>query len=40
MKKICEHLRERAKEKKMNLLTNEQQKPYQNENVCYICKKR
>ena len=26
------------KKKTMKLLTNEQQKPYQNAKVCYICK--
>ena len=28
------------KKKTMNLLTNEQQKSYQNANICYICKEQ
>ena len=28
------------KKKKMKLLTNEQQKSYQNVNICYICKEK
>ena len=44
MKKFCEHLREHTMkiinfaEKKMKLLTNEQQKSYENAKICYICK--
>ena len=45
MKKFCKPLREHVldiitfKKKKMKLLTNEQQKSYQNVNMCYISKK-
>ena len=44
MKNFCESLREHAmriinfKNKKMKLLTNEQEKSYQNPKICYICK--
>ena len=44
MKKFCESLREDAmemvkfKKKKINLLTNEQQKSYANSKICYISK--
>ena len=44
MKNFWESLREHAmriinfKNKKMKLLTNEQQKSYQNPKICYICK--
>ena len=44
MKKFCESLRKHAtkiinfKNKKMKLLTKEQQEPYQNAKICYICK--
>ena len=44
MKTFCKSLREHAveitdfKKKKMKSLTNEQQKSYQNANICYICK--
>ena len=48
MKKFCESLREHAMEiinfKRKNmtnkLLTNEQQKSYQNANICYSCKEK
>ena len=46
MKKFCKSLREHAMEiinfekKKMRLLTNEQQKSYQNTKICYICKEK
>ena len=46
MKPFCESLREHAmelinfKKKKMKLLTNEQQKSYQNVKICYICKEQ
>ena len=46
MKKFCESWRERAtkiinfKKKKMKLLTEEQQEPYENAKICYICKKK
>ena len=45
MKKFCESLREHAmkitnfKKKKMKLLTKEQQEPYENEKICFICQK-
>ena len=44
MKKFCESLREHAmeiinfKKEKMHLLTNEQQKSYENAKICYICR--
>ena len=44
MKKFCEFLREHAintinfKQKKMKLLTKEQQESYENAKICYICK--
>ena len=44
MKKFCESLREHAmeiinfKKEKMQLLTNEQQKSYENVKICYICR--
>ena len=44
MKKFCEFLKEHAiemtnfKTKKMKLLTNEQQKSYENTIFCYVCK--
>ena len=43
MKKFCRSLREHAmeiinfKKKKMKLLTNEQQKLYENAKICCIC---
>ena len=43
MKQFCEFWREHSmkiinfKKKKMKLLTNEQQKSYQNSKTCYIC---
>ena len=43
MKKFCKYSRERSmeiikfKKKKVKLLTNEQQKSYQNTNICCIC---
>ena len=46
MKKFCELSRERAteiinfKKEKIKLLTNEQQKPYENAKICYICKEK
>ena len=46
MKKFCEFLRERAmkiinfKEKKMKLLTKEQQESYKKAKICYICKEK
>ena len=46
MKKFCESLREHAikiinfKKKKMQLLTKEQQKSYENAKICYICKEK
>ena len=46
MKTFCEFLREHAmeiinvKKKKMKLLTNKQQKPYEKAKICYICKER
>ena len=46
MKKFSESLREHEiktinfKNKKMNLLTNEQQESYQNAKICYICKEQ
>ena len=43
MKKFCESLREllkmiNFKNKKMKLLTREQQESYENGKICYICK--
>ena len=42
VKKFCEFLREQAKKiikkRKMKLLTKEQQKSYENANICYLCK--
>ena len=43
--KFCKFLREHAKKiiskrKKVKLLTNEQQKLYQNSKICYICRKK
>ena len=44
MKRFCESLRERnednyySKEKKMKVLTKEQQQSYENAKICYICK--
>ena len=29
-----------CKKKNMKLLTNEEQKPYQNSKICYICKQK
>ena len=46
MKDICELLREHSIEiinfnkRKMKLLTNEQQKSYENAKICYICKEK
>ena len=46
MKKFCEYFREHAmkiinfKKKKMELLTKEQQKLYENAKICYICKEK
>ena len=46
MKKFCELSREHAteiinfKKEKIKLLTNEQQKPYENAKICYICKEK
>ena len=46
MEKCCESLREHTmeiitfKKRKMKLLTNEQQKSYQNAKICYICKEK
>ena len=46
MKKFCEYFREHAmkiinfKKKKMELLTKEQQKLYENAKMCYICKEK
>ena len=46
MKKFCESLREHAMEiiyfnkKKTKLLTNEQQKSYENANICRNCKQK
>ena len=46
MKKFCESLREHAmkiinlKNKKMKLLTKEQQESYENGKICFILKKR
>ena len=46
MKKFYESLREHAvklinsKEKKMKLLTKEQQEPYENVEICYTCKEK
>ena len=46
MKTFCELLREHAmkiinfKNKKMKLLTKEQQKSYENARICYICKEK
>ena len=43
---FCEFLREHAmniinfKKKKLKLLTKEQQEPYENAKVCYICKEK
>ena len=44
MKRCCDYLREHAikvinfKMKKNELLTKEQQEPYENVKICYICK--
>ena len=44
MKKFCKCLIEHAieiissKEKKTKLLTKQQQEPYENAKICYICK--
>ena len=46
MKRFCESLREHTlkiinfKKKKMKLLTREQQEPYENRKICYICKEK
>ena len=46
MKKFCESLREQAmkiinlKNKKMKLLTKEQQESYENAKICFISKKK
>ena len=46
MRKSCESLRDHAmkiinfKKKNMKLLTKDQQEPYENSNICYICKKK
>ena len=45
MKKICEYLREHAikkkiKNKKMTLLTNEQQEWYENAKIFHICQRK
>ena len=46
MKKFCKFLREHKmkiinfKNKKMKLLTKEQQKSYENAKICYTCKKK
>ena len=46
MKKFCESLREHVmkilnfKKKKINLLTNEQQKLYENAKIYYICNEK
>ena len=45
MKRFCESLREHAmkminfKNKKVKLLTKEQQESYENPKICFICKK-
>ena len=43
MKKFCKSNEERkiinSEKEKMKLLTNKQQKPYVNAEMCYICKK-
>ena len=44
MERFCEYFRKHAikivkfKKKKLKLLTNKQQKSYENAKVCYICK--
>ena len=46
MKKCCEFLREHTmkiinfKKEKMKTLTKEQQEPYENAKICYICKEK
>ena len=45
MKKFCETLRKHSmkiiiKQKKIKLLTKEQQEPYENAKICYICKEK
>ena len=46
MKKFCESLRELTmqlinfEKKTMKLITNKQQKSYENVNICYICKEK
>ena len=46
MKTFCEFLREHTmnainfKQKKMKLLTKEQQESYENAKICYICKEK
>ena len=46
MKKFCESSREQAmriisfEKKKMKLLTKQQQEPYENAKICYICKEK
>ena len=46
MKKFCDFLKEHAmkqlilKRKKMKLLPKEQQEPYENTKICYICKEK